>query len=62
MIQMALTTLIIIATNFIFLPSNYNYLLPFHDLENIWLQSLGFGLSMIRLLFGFSPQLQMKDS
>ncbi len=61
-IQVSLILMIVIAINFILIPKNYLYLLPINALAIGWIQTTGFVLSMIGLVFAFVAQLQMKDS
>ena len=62
LIKVALLLMIIIAVNFIWISSNYKYLLPINSLEIGLIQTIGFILSMIGLILGFIAQLQMKNS
>jgi len=61
-ILVAMFLMIVVAINFIWISQNYKYLLPISHLENGYLQTIGFILSMSGQILGFIAQLQMKNS
>lgn len=61
-IQAALILMMIIALNYIFIPSNYRYFLPLDALDIGWIKTSGFIISVLGLAFTFVAQLQMKNS
>lgn len=58
---MMLLLAVFVITNVV-APESYNYFLPITWLENIYLQDVGAGITLIALLLTYASQVQMRES
>lgn len=61
-IQISLLLMLIIGLNYIFIQTNYKYLYPIKFLNLGWLNTIGFVIGILGLIFTFIAQIQMKNS